>query len=101
MSVETCKLVNHIDFNDDEFSKKVLLENGESKLMLVALKKDQKMPEHNSPVEAIAYILEGEVAFKFDDEELLVKEHEAVKIPANKNHCVKGLKNSKFIVARI
>ena len=47
------------------------------------------VPEHSHPHEQISVIISGQLRFRVDDEERLVKAGEVVVVPANARHGVK------------
>ena len=101
MYLETFKPENLIDYNSSCFERKVLWEEDENKIMLVALEKNQKMPEHFSPIDAIIFVLKGKIEFLIEDKEYTVKESEMFIIPAKTPHKVMGKEKSKFLVCRV
>lgn len=101
MYLQSFNLENSIEFNSQSFQKHVILENEEQKLLLISLEKEQVMPEHFSPVNAVIYVLKGEIIFIIDNKEYKVKKGEAFIIPAKTPHKVIGKHNSKFTVTRI
>lgn len=97
-------LEKSIDFCDEHINSKVILKNEDSLSLLVAIKKNQLMPEHISPVDAFIYVLEGEVEFILTDCEesrFEVKKGEFFVFRANEKHAVFGKKDSKMLVVRI
>ncbi|MBS4760861.1 MAG: hypothetical protein KHX03_09215 [Clostridium sp.] len=57
------KIKNLIEFNDEAVNTKILAKSDNNLALLGALKKDQLMPEHISPVDAFIFIIEGEIEF--------------------------------------
>ena len=53
------KLKDIVQNETEKINKKILLENGDSKLLAVALKKDEMLPEHESNTDACAYVYDG------------------------------------------
>ncbi len=97
------KLENLICFCGEHINSNVLLKNGDSLALLIALKKHQKMQEHFSPVDAFIYVLEGEIEFKFSEnnEVIEIKKEEIFFFKANEKHNVTAKKDSKMLVIRI
>lgn len=95
------KLTDLVQNETDKIDKKVLLENNDSKLILVALKKDEMLPEHESNTDACAYVLEGNVDFHFEAEEFNLKQGEIIMFKKHDKHSVHANSNSKFLVIRI
>jgi len=104
MTIHTAKnLEKSIDFCDEHINSTVLLKNGDSLSLLIAIKKNQRMSEHISPTDAFIYVLEGEVEFILTecDEKFEVKKGECFCFEANEKHEVFGKKDSKILVVRI
>lgn len=98
------KIKKLIDFDDNQIAKKILAENGDNKALLIALKKGQSMPEHESPVNAFVYIIDGEVEFDFPEVspcEHVIKEDEIFFFNAGETHSVKAKKDTKMLVVKI
>lgn len=98
------ELKDMIDFADNDVNKKILAQNNDSKAMLVAIKKDQLLGEHSSPVDAFLYVIEGEIEFSYTqepDEDYIVKKGEVLFFPRDKKHKVYGKKDSKMLVIKI
>ena len=57
------ELKNLIEFSDNEINNKILAQNGTSKVILIAIKKEQELKEHSSDVDAFLFVIEGEIEF--------------------------------------
>ncbi len=102
------KLKKMIDFKDNQLNTRVLLKDDDKLALLAAIKKDQLMAEHISPVDAFVYIVEGEVEFSINDNvnnteptDFKLKEGDVLFFKANEKHCVTGKKDSVMLVVRI
>lgn len=101
MYLEVFKPESLINYNPTSFERKVLWEEDESKILLIALEKNQELPEHFSPIDAMIYVLKGKVVFHVEKEEYTLKEEEMFLIPAKTPHKVVAKEKSKFIVCRL
>ena len=101
MYLEVFKPEDLINYNPTSFERKVLWEEDDSKILLIALEKNQEMPEHFSPIDAMIYILKGKVVFYVEQEEYTLREKEMLLIPAKTPHRVVAQEKSKFIVCRL
>ena len=93
-----------VDYNKDGVSVEKLLENGNFKAMLIALKKEQILPEHISEVDAFVYVLYGEIEFSINSDEKLtenIKDGEFFAFYADEKHSLYAKKDSKILVVRI
>lgn len=98
------KLKNLIDFKEETINAAVLLKENERMALLVAIKKEQIMPEHISDVNAFIYILKGKVKFSITEEnqkEFIIEKGQSMFFKPNEKHTVLGLEDSKILVVRI
>ena len=95
------KLEDIVQNETEKTNKKILLENGDSKLLAVALKKDEMLPEHESNTDACAYVYDGDVDFHFEAEEFNLKKDEIIFFKKHDKHSVHANKDSKFLVIKI
>ncbi len=119
---EPKKIEDMIDFNDEHVNKRIITENGEQKAILFALKKEQEIPLHTSPVDAFICVIEGEIDFILYPEEkcgctggtcglhapednsveaYVVKKGEMFKFYAEEKHSVLAKKDTKMLVVKI
>lgn len=94
-------LKEEIHFHDKDFNSTILLEDGERKLILFALDKEQIIPEHTTPVKAAIYVLEGHVKFFIENKMHVLKEGDMFFIPQDVVHHLKADSKTKFIVMKI
>ncbi len=101
MYLEVFKPKNLINYNPTCFERKIIWEEDDSKIMLVALEKNQEMPEYFSPIDTIIYVLKGKVIFFAENTEFTVREEEMLIIPAKTPHKVLAKDKSMFMVYRM
>ena len=97
------KLEKLIDYNNEHINSHVLLKNNDCLALLIALKKEQKMQEHFSPVDAFIYLIEGEIEFQLskNNEIFEIKKDEFFSFKANEKHSINAKKDTKMLVIRI
>ncbi len=98
------KLEKIVDFCDEHINSHVLLKNEDCLALLIALKKNQKMNEHISPVDAFIYVLEGEIIFHLNEENKQnynIKKEEVFFFKAEEKHSITAQTDSKILVIRI
>ncbi len=97
------KLEKLIDYNNEHINSHVLLKNNDCLALLIALKKEQKMQEHFSPVDAFIYLIEGEIEFQLskNNEIFEIKKDEIFSFKANEKHSINAKKDTKMLVIRI
>ena len=101
MFYNVLELKDVVDFKENLFDKRLLLERGESSLTAIALKKHEILDNHISVCDACAYVFEGEAEFHFNAEKFTVKKGELIMFEKEKNHKVLALKDTKFLLIKI
>lgn len=90
-----------INLEGGKFERKTLMENGDSSLNIVAIKKDEIIDTHTSLADAAVYVVEGEIELHFDAEKFKVDKGEILMFKKDKEHKVLALKDSKFLLIKI
>ena len=78
MFYKVLKAKDLIEFETKEFDKKILLQDGDSKLAIIALKKDEIINTHVSVKDAAVLVLEGEIEIHFNAEKFKVDKNEII-----------------------
>lgn len=91
----------NIYLDGKKFNKRIMMENGDSSLTLVAIEKEGLIDTHTSKEDAAVYILDGEIELHFDAQKFTVKKGEMLMFKKDTQHKVFGVKNSKFILIKI
>lgn len=87
--------------SDKKFEKKPLLQDGDSSVCIVAIKKDEIIDTHTSVKDAMVLVLDGEIEIHFDAEKFKLDKGETIMFEKEKEHKVLAHKDSKFLVIRI
>lgn len=90
-----------VSLDNDKFEKNVLMQNNESLLAAIALKKNEIIDTHTSAADAAVYVLDGEIEMHFDAEKFNVDKGEILMFKKDKEHKVVALKDSKFLLIKI
>lgn len=101
MYYNVLELKDVIQGEPDKFEKKVLIQNGDSCLTAVALKKNEIIDNHSSVCDACVYVYDGEAEFHFDAEKFKVKKGEILMFKKEHEHKVFALKDTKFLLIKI
>jgi len=101
MFYDILKAKDLIDLEGGKFERKTLMENGNSSLNIVAIKKDEIIDTHTSIEDAAVYVLEGEIELHFDAEKFRLQKGEILMFKKDKEHKVLALKDSKFLLVKI
>ncbi len=90
-----------VNLDDKKFDRQLLMENGNSCLTAIAIKKDEIIDTHTSLEDAAVYVLDGEIELHFDAEKFRVDKGEILMFKKDKEHKVLALKDSKFLLIKI
>ena len=101
MFFNVLKVKDIVDLKDKEFDRETLLENNESSLNIIALKKGEIIDTHTSTCDAGVYVLDGEIEIHFDAEKFKVEKGELLLFKRDQEHKVVAEKDSKFFVIKI
>ncbi|HIS36214.1 TPA: cupin domain-containing protein [Candidatus Scatousia excrementigallinarum] len=101
MFYNVLKVKEIVDSKDEKFERKVLMENDNSSLSVVALKKDEIIDTHTSICDAAVYVVDGEIELHFDAEKFTVKKEEILMFKKDEQHKVLANKDSKFLLIKI
>ncbi len=101
MFYNVLKAKDLIEFETKDFDKKVLLQDGDNKLTIIALKKDEIINTHVSVKDAAVLVLDGEIEIHFNAEKFNLDKNEIIMFEKEKEHSVRALKDSKFLLVNI
>ena len=101
MFYDVVKAKDIINLNGSKFKRKTLMENGDSSLNIIAIKKDEIIDTHTSIADTAIYVVDGEVELHFDAEKFKIDKGEMLMFKKDKEHKVLALKDSKFLLIKI
>ena len=101
MFYNVMKAKDIIDFDNDKFIRKPIMEHNDSSLNIVAIKKDAIIDTHTSTADAAVYVLEGEIEIHFDAQKFKIDKGEMLMFKKDTQHKVVALKDSKFLLIKI
>ena len=90
-----------VELNSQKIQKKTLLEDGDSNLNIIALKKDEIIDTHTSSCNSADYLIEGQIEMHFDAQKFLLDEGDILMFKKDHEHKVLALKDSKFLLIKI
>jgi len=90
-----------VNLDGGKFERNILMENGDSCLSIIALKKDEIIDTHTSTCDAAVYVLDGEVELHFNAEKFNVDKGEILMFKKDTEHKVVAQKDSKFLLIKI
>ena len=101
MFYDVLKAKHIVNLDGGKFERKVLMENGNSCLNIIAIKKDEVIDTHTSTCDAAVLVLDGEIEIHFEAEKFTVDKGEILMFKKDKEHKVLALKDSKFLLIKI
>ena len=84
----------------DKLQLQKIAKNERLEILSISLEKDAIFPEHTSPTDAHLVLLEGEIIFYINGENLEIKKQQHIRFPKEVKHWVKAIENSKFLIIR-
>lgn len=101
MFYNVLKAKDIVSIKEEKFDREVLMENNDSSLSIIAIKKDEIIDTHTSIADAAVYVIDGEVELHFDAEKFKLDKGEILMFKKDKEHKVLALKDSKFLLIKI
>ena len=89
------------NLEEEKFDRKVLMEQGDGSLSVIAIKKDEIIDTHTSTCDAAVYVLDGEIELHFDAQKFKVEKGEILLFKKDEQHKVLANKDSKFLLIKI
>ena len=68
MFYNVLKAKDIVNLDETKFDRQVLMENGDSCLNIIAIKKGEIIDTHTSIADAAVYVIDGEIELHFDAE---------------------------------
>ena len=90
-----------VNLDDKKFDREILMENGNSCLSAIALKKEEIIDTHTSEEDAAVLVLDGEIEIHFDAEKFKIDKGEILMFKKDQEHKVLALKDSKFMLIKV
>ncbi len=101
MFYNVLKAKDIVDLQDQKFARKVLMEENNSSLSAIAIKKDEIIDTHTSTCDAAVYVIDGEIELHFDAEKFTVEKGEILMFKKDEQHKVLAKKDCKFLLIKI
>jgi len=101
MFYNVLKAKDLVDLNGEKYVKKVLMEDGDGKLAVIALKKDETLDSHTCPRDSAVLVIDGEIEMHFNAEKFEIEKGEVIMFKKDAEHIVRAKKDSKFLIFKI
>ena len=101
MFYNVLKAKDIVDLGEEKFKREILMEENDSNLLVISIKKNEIIDTHTSTCDAAVYVLDGELELHFDAEKFKVEKGEILMFKKDTEHKVLALKDSKFFLIKI
>ena len=80
MFYNVLKAKDIVNLDETKFDRQVLMENGDSCLNIIAIKKGEIIDTHTSIADAAVYVIDGEIELHFDAEKFKLDKGEILSL---------------------
>lgn len=101
MFYNVLKAKDIVNLESGKLERKTLMENNNSSLCIVAIKKGEIIDTHTTAEDSAVYIIDGEIEIHFDAEKFKLDKGEIIMFKKDKEHKVLAQKDSKFLLIKI
>ena len=91
----------HIAYAKDSVVRQQIVKNSAGHIILFAFDKDQQLKEHSAPFNALLQVVDGEALIHIAGEPHVVKNGEAIILPANIPHAVYATTAFKMLLTLV
>jgi quercetin dioxygenase-like cupin family protein len=101
LEAQPANLISLISYQDGAIVSREIIKQKTGTVTIFAFDEGQGLSEHTTPFDAFAHVLEGEVEITISGNPCVLKEGDAIIMPANQPHAVKALTRFKMILTMI
>ncbi|MFB3042305.1 MAG: cupin domain-containing protein [Candidatus Poribacteria bacterium] len=101
MIVESQKLTELIEYQQDSVVSKTIIKKKTGTVTLFAFTEGEGLSEHTAPYDAMVYAVDGEAEITVSGRSNVLRQGEMIILPANKPHAVKARKRFKMLLIMI
>lgn len=98
---EIGRLLELINYQDGSIVSREIIKEKTGSVTLFAFDEGQGLSEHTSPYDALAHVLEGEIGITICGKPFLLREGEAIIMPANQPHALNAARKVKLVLTMI
>ena len=95
------KMGDLVNYQKDAIVSRTLIDKDVGTVTLFAFDKAQGLSEHTAPFDALVCILDGQATVTISGKSHLLKDGEAILMPANKPHALEGAGRFKMMLTMI
>ncbi len=101
MIIESQKLTELIEYQQDSVVSKTIIKKEAGTVTLFAFSEGEGLSEHTAPYDAMVYAVDGEAEITVSGRSNVLRQGEMIILPANKPHAVKAWKRFKMLLIMI
>ena len=94
-------LAGLIDYQEGSVASRTIIDRKTDTITLFAFDENQGLSEHIVPLDALVYVLEGEVEITISGKLIKLKQGEITIMPANKPHALKAKTKFKMLLTMV
>ena len=98
---QTLKIAELVDYQDGSVVSRIVVKAETGDVTLFAFDEGQELSEHTAPFDALAHVLDGEVAIKISGKLFHLRTGDAIVMPAGEPHAVKAEARFKMLLTMI
>jgi len=98
---EPYDLADRVTYQEGSVVSRKILGGAKGNVTLFAFTEGEGLTEHTSPYEALVVVLDGEAVVRIGGEELVVRQGEAVNLPASVPHALEARRAFKMMLVMI
>lgn len=95
------RLKDLVAYQDGAVVSRTLLDHKAGTVTLFAFDAGQGLKEHTSPFDALVWLLDGEAEISVSGKSFRLRAGEALWLPANESHALKGVAQFKMVLVMI
>lgn len=92
---------NLIEYQEGSIVSRVILKSEAGNVTMFAFDKGQELSEHSAPYDALVQVMDGEAEIRISGKPFLVKNGEAIIMPANDPHAVLAVEKFKMLLTMV
>lgn len=90
-----------IEYQEGSIVSRVILKSEAGNVTMFAFDKGQELSEHSAPYDALVQVMDGEAEIRISGKPFLVKNGEAIIMPANDPHAVLAVEKFKMLLTMV
>jgi quercetin dioxygenase-like cupin family protein len=101
LGAKATQLADLIEYQDDSVVSRTLIDKEAGTVTLFAFDEGQGLSEHTAPYDAMVHVIEGDVKVTISGKMIIVKQGEAIVMPANQPHALSAVTRFKMLLTMI